>query len=156
MQEVEHSAASQAPSLDKSKLSITLVSQRAKGFESKQDITAPDICMQKFGATEGDDHFVSTVGNLNKSLMEINISDCKPIGEITQQPLDNESAPLTFTSDTDVGKSPVFSLDEYVIIDVDERMVVSEALTSSDVYGNGDSGNLHELGAQIHISQAST
>ena len=48
MQEVKHTVASQAPSLDKSKLSITLVSQRTEGFEPKQEITAPDICMQEF------------------------------------------------------------------------------------------------------------
>ena len=156
MQEVKHTVASQAPSLDKSKLSITLVSQRTEGFEPKQEITAPDICMQEFGATEGDDHFVSTVENLDKSLMEINISDSESIGEITQQPLDHESAPLTSTSDTDVGKLPVFSLDEYVIIDVDEQMIVSEALPGSDVHGNGNIGTLYELDAQIHISEAST
>ena len=88
--------------------------------------------------------------------MEINISDSESIGEITQQPLDHESAPLTSTSDTDVGKSPVFSLDEYVIIDVDEQMIVSEALPGSDVHGNGNIGTLYELDAQIHISEAST
>ena len=45
MQEVKHTV-SQAPSLDKSKLSITLASQRTEEFEPKQDITAPDICIQ--------------------------------------------------------------------------------------------------------------
>ena len=49
---------------------------------------------------------------------------------------------------------PVFSLDEHVIIDVNERMVVSKALPSSGVHGNGDSGNLHELDAQFHIRYA--
>ena len=37
----------------------------------------------RVGAREGDDHLVSTVENLDKSLTEINISDSESIGEIT-------------------------------------------------------------------------